>query len=55
MTHSYKAKVKEMVQVIGYLSSDEKERFKKYCYENGFTVSGLIRKQILNELGENGY
>ena len=55
MTHSYKTKVRDMIQVMGYVSSTEKERVKKYCYENGFTVSGLIRKLILNELNENEY
>ena len=47
MTNKYKTKEHCMKQVISYFTTEEKGRLRNYCYENGLTMTGLIRREIL--------
>lgn len=47
MTSKYKTKEHEYEQVVSYLTTEDKDRLRTYCYEKGLTMTGLIRRELL--------
>lgn len=51
MISKYKTKEQCMEQVVSYLSTEDKDRLRTYCYEKGLTITGLIRRELLELIG----
>lgn len=47
MTSKYKTKDNNYEQVVSYLTTEDKDRLRNYCYKNGLTITGLIRRELL--------
>jgi len=47
MTSKYKTKEQCMEQVVSYLTTDDKNRLRNYCHSKGLTITGLIRRELL--------
>ena len=47
MTSKYKTKEREYEQVVSYLTTEDKDRLRNYCHRRGLTITGLIRRELL--------
>ncbi len=47
MTSKYKTKEQNMEQVVSYLTTEDKDRLRNYCHSKGLTMTGLIRRELL--------
>ena len=47
MTSKYKTKKQCMEQVVSYLSTEDKNRLRNYSHREGLTMTGLIRRELL--------
>ena len=47
MTSKYKTKEHGYEQVVSYLTTEDKGRLRNYCHRKGLTMTGLIRRELL--------
>ena len=47
MTSKYKTKEHGYEQVVSYLTTEDKDRLRNYCHKYGLTMTGLIRRELL--------
>lgn len=47
MTNKHKTNNRNMEQVISYLTTEDKDRLRDYCQRKGLTMTGLIRRELL--------
>ncbi len=47
MTSKYKTNNRNMEQVVSYLTTEDKDRLRDYCHSKGLTITGLIRRELL--------
>ena len=47
MTNKYKTNNRNMEQVISYLTTEDKNKLRNYCHSRGLTMTGLIRRELL--------
>ena len=47
MTSKYKTKEHNYKQVVSYLTTDDKDRLRDDCHSKGLTMTGLIRRELL--------